>query len=236
MTALLVIATGERYRLYARDLILSAKKFFVPHDVILFTDDGSLFVEDDFNHVKLIIVPTEGWPKASLMRYHMFLDAESVLQRYQYLFYSDADMRFVASVSEDEILSDGITATSHPGYIGRPGEAQLETNPESTAYCSSVKNYFAGGFQGGSTLAFLTMAKKLRENIDTDLSKNIMARWFDESHLNRYLEDNPPAKILSPAFCCPDNEPTSDYYKTIWLHAGLTEVVPKLLALSKGAR
>jgi len=40
-TALLVIATGLRYLEYARNLTKSANDFFVPHDVILFTDEST---------------------------------------------------------------------------------------------------------------------------------------------------------------------------------------------------
>ena len=37
-TALVVIATGDKYCEYIEPLIISAKKFFVPHKVILWTD------------------------------------------------------------------------------------------------------------------------------------------------------------------------------------------------------
>lgn len=111
-------------------------------------------------------------------------------------------MRFVAQVTEDEIFSQGITATEHPGYVGERGTP--ETNPKSTAFVPYVRTYFCGGFNGGSVKAFLATAQLIRMRIEIDKQNGITAVWHDESHLNRYLFDNPPAKILSPAFCYPD--------------------------------
>jgi hypothetical protein len=61
----------------------------------------------------------------------------------------------------------------------------------------------------------------------------VTALCHDESHLNRYLETNPPAKILSPAFCCPDSQ--RGFYERIWKQAyGNSYVMtPKILALTK---
>ena len=37
-TALMLIATGPRYWDYASKFIMNAKKYFVPHDIVMFTD------------------------------------------------------------------------------------------------------------------------------------------------------------------------------------------------------
>jgi hypothetical protein len=224
-TALLLIATGERYWKFANDFIESAKKFFIPHDVILFTD-----ATRDFDVAYQIKCPSMVYPDATLLRYHLFTAEKELLKWYENIFYSDVDMRFVASVIEEEVLSDGITATQHPGYVGTPGTP--ETQPESLAYVGEpLRNYFCGGFNGGKSNAYLTMAENIKNSIDQDKEKGIIAVWFDESHLNRYLFFNPPAKILSPAFCYPDVR--NDFYRDIWRHAGLGEITPKLLALEK---
>jgi len=224
-TALLLIATGKRYWGFADDFIDSAKQFFIPHDVILFTD-----AERDFGTMYQFKCPSLVYPDATLLRYHLFTEQKELLRWYENIFYSDADMRFVAPVTEEEVLSDGITATQHPGYIGTPGTP--ETRKESKAYIGEpLRNYFCGGFNGGTSHAYLTMAENIKNAIDEDKKKNITAIWYDESHLNRYLFFNPPAKILSPAFCYPDIR--NDFYKDIWRAAGLGKIVPKLLALEK---
>jgi len=234
-TGLLVIATGENYRRYAKNFIESATKFFPPHDVILFTDNILDEFTQDFcanNRVRIIAHRHLGFPLATLMRYHTFMASATILAEYEYLFYCDADMLFVATITEDEILSDGITATLHPGYLNLPGTP--ERNENSAAYCPKVEKYYAGGFNGGKTDAFLRMAEWIIEGVNKDQDKNVKAVWNDESFLNRYLNENPPSKVLSPEFCYPENAVTTGYYKTIWTNAGYPDgFVPKLMALEK---
>lgn len=192
----------------------------------------------------LIIFPTEPieWPYPTLFRYHMFLQQEEALKDYDYVFYCDADMVF-ANMVGDEILGDGLTAARHPMYALRENlNPPTEPNPESTAFIKrpgmyAVKNgqnffqpmYYAGGFQGGKTKDFFTAAKEMKKNIDIDLdSKKYVARWNDESHWNKYLFDNPPAKVLSPAYIYPDSM-IKEYYEPIWGRS----FNPKLITLTK---
>lgn len=226
-TALLLIACGPRYWGYADQLIESAKQFFVPHDVVLFTDaPGSYKPPVAYK----IPCPSLGFPNATLKRYHLFTEQQQILSQYENLFYSDVDMRFVAPVAEEEIFSDGITATQHPGYVGLGGTP--ETRPISTACVNApLRHYFCGGFNGGAAEVFLLMSRNIRAAVDADERNGVVAVWHDESHLNRYLCTFPPAKVLSPSFCYPDV--AGDYYRNIWRNAGLGDVVPKLLALEK---
>lgn len=230
MTALVVIATGAAYRQHAKAFIESAKRFFIPHDVVLFTDNPS-----EFDVAVKIERPALGYPRATLMRYEAMDAVSATLARYDHIFYSDADMLFVAPVTGEEILSEGITATEHPGYVGLHGTP--ETNPRSTAYLPTTRTYFCGGFNGGTSSAFLQMAKTIRAAVDTDAAHGLMAVWHDESHLNRYLYDYPPARILSPSFCYPQGEyevgKGNGYYGQIWHRAGRQDIVPKLIALDK---
>jgi hypothetical protein len=78
------------------------------------------------------------------------------------------------------------------------------------------------------------MAQSIRKSIDTDIANGVVALWHDESHLNRYLYDHPPAKTLTPAFCWPDPEAEGVKYAEIWAQANRgAPIVPKLLALKK---
>ena len=235
-TALLVIATGEKYRKYAKTLIESSTTHLFDHEVILFTDNLISEFDRDFCATnKVGVVPTvhKGFPEMTLKRYHIFVAATRVLAAYQYLFYVDADMLFVDKVVESDILSSGITATLHPGYLGSKGTPELRA--ESTAYCPAIREYYCGGFQGGSCNAFLDMAETLRENITADEEAKITAVWHDESHINKYLYDHPPTRVLSPSFCFPESEyqKRDTYYSQIWDAVGQKEIKPKLLALDK---
>lgn len=219
--ALVLIATGDKYWQFIQQMIDSAKTFFPPHDVVLFTDSPK-----NFRVAHQIYLDNMGFPEATLMRYHTMLSQKELLSRYEYMFYCDVDMLFVNRALEEDILSEGITATLHPGYINQI--PQLERNPNSTAFIPSVKKYYCGGFNGGNTSEFLKMAEVLDRNIQTDKQRRVLAVWHDESHLNKYLEHNPPSKVLSPSYCYPEvNVP---YYKRIW---GDRDYEPILIAIEK---
>jgi histo-blood group ABO system transferase len=191
--AVVIIATGEKYVPYAAPLIASLKQFFPPHHVFLFTDSG-----EEFEATK-IYLEHRPWPRPTLMRYHTILEQRDELQQYDYIFYMDVDLRVVNRIAPEEILSHGITAVLHGGF-----PTTFERRTESTAYVGSNPPYYQGTIVGGPTASFLRMCKIISWNIDEDDSHGIVAVWHDESHLNRYLLDNPPSKVLSPAYCFSD--------------------------------
>jgi histo-blood group ABO system transferase len=199
---ILIIATN-RYNDFVGPLITSADKYLLTgHDVtyFLFTNED-IKIETNRNIV-INKVEHSPWPWMTLGRYFIFEHFSNQLSGMDYLFYSDADMLFVDTVG-DEILSDRV-ATQHPGYKGTRGTP--ETRPESTAcvYPHEHMQYFAGGFNGGSSTEYLKMANTISTNIRKDIDNKIIAVWHDESHMNRYFIDNKPTKILDPTYCCPE--------------------------------
>jgi hypothetical protein len=180
---ILIISTGEKYHDYIRPMIVSARQYFLKgHDkhFLLWTDSKDLHGQDFTYKAEDV-----GMPWATLMRYHLFLQQEEKLKEYDYLFYVDCDMLFVDNVG-DEVLSDGITATLHPGYayhydlnsqvmFDRP----FEPNPESEAFVYWPKHYFCGGFQGGISKNYIEAMKSCKRSIDRDLDKDYIARWHD---------------------------------------------------------
>ena len=56
---------------------------------------------------------------------------------------------------------------------------------------------------GGTSAAFLEMARTLNKAIEEDLKKNVIARWHDESHLNRYIVDRDDYRLLNSEYCYP---------------------------------
>lgn len=204
MIALIVISTGPRYWPYINPLLDSAAKYLLPHYTFLFTDDP------DLHPCEQVPVTAQGYPNETLHRYHTILEHEHVFDEYSHLFYIDVDALFVSPTGE-EILSDGITATLHAGYVTPSRFNQFrrgdwETRPASLAYVppDTGKTYYCGGFNGGTREAYLEMARIIRGNINIDAKRDIVAKWHDESHLNRYLAYKPPAKVLSPAYCYPE--------------------------------
>lgn len=196
---LLIIATNK-YINFLETLISSADKFFLKDQEVtyfIFTNKN-VEIKSNRNIVKIETEHKE-WPWMTLGRYKIFTENSSELSNMDYLYYCDADMRFESNVA-NEILGD-LVATQHPGYYTRRGTP--ETNPLSLAcvFPNEEMQYFAGGFNGGSSHEYLKMAKYISNNIDIDYSKNLIAIWHDESHMNRYFIDNPPTKILDPSYC-----------------------------------
>jgi hypothetical protein len=203
--ALVFICTGVGYcTTFLQSAIDGAKKFF-PSDILLFTDS---LVEYDV--ARQVYLKHQGWPAVTLYRYHTMLIEKNWLSQYEYIFHFDVDMKLVQSIT-DEILSDGITVTMHPDFVNGGGATDM--NPASTAYlpCDQIRQYVTGAFQGGTSQEFLKMATKISWNIDIDSTHGVTARVLDESHLNRYVYDNPPAKILSTDYCCKYHKGTTAY-------------------------
>jgi histo-blood group ABO system transferase len=155
------------------------------------------------------------------MRFKVYRNSSDQFADCDYLFATDADMLFVREVG-DEILGERV-ATRAPGYYfpSQPHD-DYEKNPVSTAAIPQGFGtfYLAGGFYGGSRQEFIKMITTCSEKIDKDLERGFIAKWHDESHLNRYFYDNPPTVVLCPSYCFPEN----------WHHLPF---VPKLLALDK---
>lgn len=196
---LLIIATNK-YSQFIQPLIDSADKYFLPGEEVtyfIFTDQ-SIDIQTNRNYIKVDTEHRE-WPWMTLGRYKIFSNSSDILKGMDYLYYCDADMRFENLVGQ-EILSE-LVATQHHGYYMKRGTPETNTMSLACVYPNEEMQYFAGGFNGGSSESYLKMAKTLSKNIDIDFSNEIIAIWHDESHLNRYLIDNNPTKILNPSYC-----------------------------------
>ena len=126
----------------------------------------------------------------------------------------------------DEVLSD-LVATMHPYQtFYSKNDRSYDRNPNSSAYVrygEEGPNYYAGGFNGGSTKEFLKMSQVIADRVTKDLEKGIIALWHDESQMNRYMIDNPPSLSLTPSYCFAEeliNNPSYQYE-------------PKIIALKK---
>ncbi len=206
---LLVIATNK-YIQFVNPLWDSVRQnFMAGHDVTMFIFTNMPHQPDNtIPGYQQIVIPQKHipWPGPTLFRYNIFSSAKEHLEKMDYLFYCDADMRFVAPVGE-EILGN-LVGTIHPGFYASPrSQFTYETNTNSTAFVPFHEGtkYFAGGFNGGTASSFLKMAKILSDRISDDYRRGVIAVWHDESHMNRYFIDNPPDVELSPSYCYPES-------------------------------
>jgi histo-blood group ABO system transferase len=198
IVGLCIAATGK-YAGFVPPLLESAREFLLPGVEVrpfVFTDAPAIPGAEvrPWKHMP--------WPDGTLLRYHAYWGARGALQHCDYLLAMDADMRFIGTVGT-EVLCDRV-ATQHPGFVGKRGS--YETRPESTAYVGPQegRRYYCGGFVGGRTDEFLSLARRISRAIDLDRARGLVAVWHDESHLNRQMIDTPPTRVLSPAYCVPD--------------------------------
>ena len=194
----IVIATGLYLDMIQDprfDLINSLHTHFFPEDILniyLFTDG---IPPDNVEHIHQEQLP---WPYPTLYRFRSFYESKDIYKDNDYMFYIDADSKIVADVSR-EILSD-FTVVKHwsSKRYKRRKKIPVETDKKSTAAIidPNYLEYYSGAFFGAKTNKFISMSKKLSDNIDEDLKNDIIAVWHDESHLNRYCYENPPALVI----------------------------------------
>jgi hypothetical protein len=204
---ILYICTGK-YSIFWKEFYESSETLLLQeHDkeYFVFTDADKIEYEEKEN-VHKIFQEKQEWPLPTLLRFHIFLRVEQELQKMDYIFFFNANMKIVATITPGEILpdpdkEDGLTVVLHSGYY-KAKSSQLpyeRKQKNSLAYLDKGRYYFQGCLNGGTRTAYLKMIHKLKENIQTDLDNNIIATWHDESHLNKYMADKNP-RILSPAY------------------------------------
>lgn len=205
---ILYICTGK-YDIFWNDFYQSAEQFLLPNSekhYFVFTDSKTIQSSD---RIHKIYQEQLGWPKDTLMRFHLFLTIEEELKKMDYLFFLNANYTFIKTITEDEILptekDNFLTGQLHPvAYHLQRKKYAYEANPKSTAYIAENAGtyYFAGGLIGGRTTEFIQLCNKLKQNIDEDFKNDIIAIWHDESHINNYFSKIEPKK-LHPGYCFP---------------------------------
>lgn len=204
MIGILLICTGK-YDQFVKPLLDSLEQNFLfgeKKKYYLFTDKK--LVDPRAHHVK---IERKGFPGDTLYRFHYFLSIKNLLIKETHcLYYSDVDMMCVNKIGKEIFPTKfkPLVGTAHPGYfmksLGTP-----EDNSISTAYVDSKEYrpcYWAGGFSGGFTSRYLEMAEEISKSIDVDSSKGHIAKWHDESHLNRYFTTYvKEVKTLNPSYC-----------------------------------
>lgn len=206
--AVLYICTGM-YTKFFEGFYYSSEKYFLKDiadkDYFVFTDDMNL---STMSNVHLYYKKYEGFPKDSIFRFDMFMSVDEELSNYDYAYFFNSNMQFVAPVGLEFLPKDDkLTAVIHPGYYKKKSFSYpYERNIKSEAYIAPYKppyTYYMGSLNGGSTKAFLAFAKECSRRVHNDYEKNIIAIYHDESHLNRYMRDI-CGHGLSPKYAYPE--------------------------------
>lgn len=210
--AILYICTGE-YVVFWKKFYRSMKRHFLPGaetHFYVFTDAKTIFNEQD-EKVHRIYQKQLGWPYDTLKRFDMFLSIQEQLQEFDYLFFFNSNIVLKRTIKKEDILptpKEKLVFTLHPGqYSNSCNEFTYERNPESRAYIPVGEGevYVAGGLNGGITENFLAMCKELKNRIDEDEKKGIIAIYHDESQINRYAYELETFKLLHPGYLYPED-------------------------------
>ena len=221
---IITIATNE-YIQFVDRLLEDIEKYFLDDEeldfnCLLFTDHE---IEEVSDNVKISHIGHKPWPEPAMKKYNYITSEAEFLKDFDYLFLFDADVGIVSPVG-GEVLDD-LVGVLHPYKVLESKEFYpYEKREGSTAYVSDEDHdkYYAAAFVGGKSETFLRMAKTISERVNQDERNGIIARWHDESHLNKYFNENPPTQ-LSPSYMFPEeliNQPGYPYK-------------PKIVALKK---
>lgn len=209
--AVLYVSLGEKYHVFWKEFYETFKENFLTEsrvEYFVFTENRNLeyATEED---VHIVDQEDLGWPGNTLNRFDMFLKIEDELMKYDYTFFFNSNYLCTSKITEEDFLpgDKNLVLTIHPrNYLKKPEEMPYDRNPESLA-CIPVGEggiYVMGGLNGGRTKNYLDMVKKLKKNTDIDTSKGVVAKWHDESHLNRYIIGRDDIKFLPPAYGYPE--------------------------------
>lgn len=212
--AVLYIATGK-YTVFWPEFYESAEKYLLKDCEVhyfVFTDADDLTGAQE---PRVHICPQEAysWPFATLRRFEIFLKQEQALKAFDYIFFFNANAQLMQPVTQEMFLpraekGEKLLVVQHPSFYAKPNyEFTYDRNPRSTACIpyGMGRYYVCGGVNGGTAEAFLKLCHTLDARIRTDLHKNVIALWHDESQINRYILFRKDIRVLSPAFCYPED-------------------------------
>lgn len=224
----LYICTG-RYRVFWPKFYKTFNNNFFPQNkrkIFIFSDSPlDFFLEsvDPKDSIDLVYTNIENkpWPFVTLLRYRLFVEYADLWKDSDYTFFINGDYVFYQRIGSEILptaVESGLVVAEHQKSLElHPRDYPYERNPESTAYIPLGKgeHYYAGGFNGGKTEAFLELCRSIDSATSRDLSKNIIAVWHDESQLNAYLVDK-KVRILPPWYVWPSYRMTrSNRHKVI---------------------
>ncbi|XP_040488064.1 histo-blood group ABO system transferase 2 isoform X2 [Ursus maritimus] len=206
----LTVFAIRKYVVFLELFLQTAEKhFMVGHRVTyyVFTDRPAAVPRVPLGEGRRVVVLEvlggPRWQDVSMQR--MVVISRFCKQRFlrevDYLVCADVDMKFRDHVGV-EILSP-LFGTLHPSFYGAARkDFTYERRPRSQAHIPRDQGdfYYMGALFGGSVAEVHRLTSACHQAMAIDQANGIEAVWHDESHLNRYLLDHKPTKVLSPEY------------------------------------
>ena len=192
-------------------------------ECLIFTDQE---MEEVSENIKISQIEHKPWPEPAMKKYNYIHSEAEFLKDFDYLYLFDADVGLATPVG-DEVLEDLIGVLHPYKFFEDKSIYPYEKREGSTAYVADEDHdkYYAAAFVGGKSETFLKMAKTIAGRVEEDEKNGIIAKWHDESHLNKYFNENPPT-ALSPSYMFPEELIGHPQYP----------FEPKIVALKKDSR
>lgn len=201
----------KKYKNFFPGFYESINNFFCNDEeklILVSTDEP----EHDFfkvKNVKIKKIEHKEWPYVTLHRFKYLLDFKEEILNSKLFFFIDADLWPSSKIELKEIdpFDKKFVGVQHPGFLNKIGT--FETNTKSLANIFDntydLKIYRQGCFWGGKSESIIEMIEELDRRIDVDSSNGVVARWHDESHMNKYfLERNELVRTLHAGFAQPE--------------------------------
>lgn len=209
--AILYVGIGQYIKFWQEFYLSMEKKFLLDSnkDYFVFTDAENIAFLDRYN-VNTVYQEDLGWPGNTLYRYKMFYNIVDKLQKYDYIFFLNANIICTEEIKENDLFETGedLIVVQHPGFIhAQPYQFPYERRKVSRAYIPYTQGniYICGGINGGKSQEYIKMIEELAIRIEEDTKNNVIAVWHDESHINRYIMEHGNAKILPIQYAYPEN-------------------------------
>lgn len=213
MKASIIFVGTSKYKDYFSSYYERNQKLFLPDAEKTFYAFSDRPNDKVFLRPNVVVhnVEHEKWPLVSLKRFEYMKLIIDDLEKYDWVFFVDADLHAQNATHTYEIDGDhDYIGVEHPGFHGRPNSGTFERDSLSSASVRSDENppyYWQGCFWGVRGSKVRTMIDTLVERVNSDLKREYIAVWFDESHINRFFIDYcSRTKTLHPGFAAPDPE------------------------------
>ena len=190
------------------------EEYFLPNTekVVLAFTDGEL--NETPNNLKVYHQEHLDWPYITLKRFEIINKARQTIEECSHLVFIDADALPVTTITEDEFFTDKpLFGVHHPCHALEmqphneyPGA--FETDVKSRAHVTESDDttiYWQGCLWGGKIPEVCAMIDELMERTNLDLKDGIVAKWHDESHINKYfIENKDRVHTLGPEYAFPE--------------------------------
>jgi histo-blood group ABO system transferase len=206
------IATNN-YHEFEKPFLDSFSSLFLPgveKEFFLFTDNIDLPIYKEFK-VNPIYIDHQPWPMITISRYDYLSKITPSLNEEDLCLFCDIDLEAVDKIEDFPSLK--LFGVYHPGNLYVDNKESLEDNILSQAFVDKQNlpelfSYIQGCFWGGTGKHFNDLVQSLNKSVKIDFFNNVVAKWHDESHLNRYYLDHfKDFLILSPLLAWPENWP-----------------------------